>query len=210
MNTMEAYRKFYEESALAGLAKGLWERFGGESEKALMELCGKYAERILQDYQSLNNDAMQRHLCRSIAPTIGAYLALTEQGMDRGEAQTFLEGLFMQAAEKKRQVFHQMTERPDFYAFFFNYGKQAMLQDYPQEYWDTEMVLDSDRAVAFNIRKCIYWEACQRYGCPALCEIFCKSDLVAMEGVSPQIQFGRTQTIGTGGSCCDFSFTASQ
>ena len=103
-----------------------------------------------------------------------------------------------------------MTEREDFYTFFFDYGKQAMLQDYPEEYWGTEMILDSDRAVAFNIRNCIYWDACQKYGCPELCEIFCKSDFVAMEGVSPQIRFGRTQTIGTGGSCCDFSFTAAE
>ncbi|MBQ8603343.1 MAG: L-2-amino-thiazoline-4-carboxylic acid hydrolase [Oscillospiraceae bacterium] len=35
---------------------------------------------------------------------------------------------------------------------------------------------------------------------------FCDSDIYCY-GNLPGIKFERTQTLGTGGSCCDFSFT---
>ena len=103
--TMEDYRKFFAESALSGLEKGLQERFSGKESEEMLEACGRQADKILNDYHSIENDAMQRHLSRSIAPAIGAYLALTERGTGREGARAFLEKIFMQAAEKSGRYF---------------------------------------------------------------------------------------------------------
>lgn len=205
---MERYQEYFAGGAMPELQEQLTAKFGGEQAEDLFLKIGARVDAIHADYQFLKNDAMQGHIRRSIAPAIGCYLVLTENGTDRQEAYNFVEEQFVKSATRKGQMFGEMTKRDDFYEFFFRYGKQSLLNDYPAEFWNTEMVHDDDTRVAFNIGKCIYWEAAQKYGCPELCEIFCKCDYVAMEGVYPKVLFERSQTLGTGGSCCDFGFSA--
>lgn len=42
-------------------------------------------------------------------------------------------------------------------------------------------------------------------GCPEACRFFCECDNYAF-GDLKKVGFRRTQTLGTGGDCCDFHF----
>lgn len=54
-----------------------------------------------------------------------------------------------------------------------------------------------------TITKCLWHTACVENGCAELCSLFCDVDDVTYGGLK-KISFSRTQTLGYGGSCCDF------
>lgn len=62
------------------------------------------------------------------------------------------------------------------------------------------------KMLKMDMTACPYCRYAERFGCPELTPVFCDSDL-ASYGKLPGIRFERTQTLGTGGDCCDFCFT---
>lgn len=67
----------------------------------------------------------------------------------------------------------------------------------------------SPSCVRLTFHQCPYYSYCAQYGVPELCDVFCTSDDIAAESMAPYIQFTRTQTIGRGGTCCDFDYKIS-
>lgn len=57
---------------------------------------------------------------------------------------------------------------------------------------------------ARDMTVCPYFETCKKYGCPEITQFFCKSDDITYGNLHPKLVWGRTQTLGTGGECCDF------
>ena len=57
---------------------------------------------------------------------------------------------------------------------------------------------------ARDMTVCPYFETCKKYGCPEITQFFCKSDDITYGNMHPKLVWGRTQTLGTGGECCDF------
>ena len=55
-----------------------------------------------------------------------------------------------------------------------------------------------------DMTRCPYVDTCVRYGCPELARISCQADDVTYGNLHPRLIWARTQTLGTGGSCCDF------
>ena len=54
-----------------------------------------------------------------------------------------------------------------------------------------------------DITQCPYNKYLTEQGCPEINPLFCENDVHAY-GHLPGLKFTRTQTIGTGGECCDF------
>lgn len=61
-----------------------------------------------------------------------------------------------------------------------------------------------EKPFARDMLACPYYETCQKYGCPELTQFFCKSDDITYGNMHPKLIWKRTQTLGTGGACCDF------
>ncbi|MBQ7851208.1 MAG: L-2-amino-thiazoline-4-carboxylic acid hydrolase [Clostridia bacterium] len=59
-------------------------------------------------------------------------------------------------------------------------------------------------AFAADMTRCPYVETCAKYGVPELAQISCKADDITYGNLHPRLVWARTQTLGTGGSCCDF------
>lgn len=57
---------------------------------------------------------------------------------------------------------------------------------------------------AADMLRCPYVDACARYGCPELAQFSCRADDITYGALHPRLIWARTQTLGTGGSCCDF------
>lgn len=55
-----------------------------------------------------------------------------------------------------------------------------------------------------DMTRCPYVETCQRYGVPELTQFACRADDVTYGNLHPRLLWGRTQTLGMGGECCDF------
>ena len=57
---------------------------------------------------------------------------------------------------------------------------------------------------AVDMTLCPYVAACRRYGCPELPQFACRADDITYGKLHPNLVWARTQTMGMGGSCCDF------
>lgn len=72
---------------------------------------------------------------------------------------------------------------------------------------DYETVKQTPNAFEVNVSGCRYAQFYQELGAPELGFLLtCSSDFSWAEGLSPDIQFTRTQTIMQGASHCDFSY----
>ena len=59
-------------------------------------------------------------------------------------------------------------------------------------------------AFAADMTRCPYVETCAKYGVPELTQFSCRADDITYGNLHPRLIWARTQTLGTGGSCCDF------
>ena len=57
---------------------------------------------------------------------------------------------------------------------------------------------------AADMTRCPYAQTCLRHGCPELTRFSCRADDITYGSLHPRLVWARTQTLGTGGSCCDF------
>lgn len=63
---------------------------------------------------------------------------------------------------------------------------------------------ECNNGFAADMTKCPYVETCKKYDCPELARFFCQSDDYCYGNMHPNLIWGRTKTLGTGGECCDF------
>lgn len=68
-----------------------------------------------------------------------------------------------------------------------------------------EILISDKREFRFNMTQCPYVKYFKRAGFPELCKMSCIADEYSY-GHMKNITFERTQTLGTGGVCCDFCF----
>jgi len=57
---------------------------------------------------------------------------------------------------------------------------------------------------AVDMLHCPYFETCKKYGCPELTQFSCRADDITYGNLHKNLIWARTQTLATGGSCCDF------
>lgn len=72
--------------------------------------------------------------------------------------------------------------------------------------FDYEKPIISKTCLQMDMTFCPYCKYTAILGCPELTFVFCESDS-ATYGNMPGIKFERTQTLGTGGTRCDFKFS---
>ena len=61
-------------------------------------------------------------------------------------------------------------------------------------------------AIRFRMNTCFYYKTLAAYGAPELTASFCRVDDLIYGGMSAQVLWQRTQTIGRGAEYCDFCF----
>lgn len=105
-----------------------------------------------------------------------------------------------------RQLLSKNAQVPKEVAVIFSLGVKTTFGE--KAGFSYRFISDTSRDLEFDMLKCPYTDYCKKYGCEELTHIFCKNDEYAY-GNLPGINFIRTETIGTGGSCCDFKFKRS-
>jgi len=92
---------------------------------------------------------------------------------------------------------------------FKEYGKAMMAATVQSGLQEIELVEDSPRALAFNVKYCVWCEVAKKLGDPSICyftscygdEVFFPKAVAAGGG-----RFTRTGTLATGAPVCDFRF----
>lgn len=98
-------------------------------------------------------------------------------------------------------------EKLEKFPMFFSLYRKAFLRIVCfSDKWTTENAFGEANRFGFEIHRCLWYDTCVKCGCPELCRVFCDSDYENF-GQMKKTVFSRTQTLGTGGTMCDFVFS---
>lgn len=146
-----------------------------------------------------------KHLDGTILPTVALYKALLE--IDPENALKSANTVMMNICEKGGAVAGKILKLPGMKsAFMWLLPKMAVKMFGESCGFQYENYEVSRCSLKMDMTACPYCRYAILFGCPELTPVFCDSDF-ATYGNLPGIRFERTQTLGTGGSFCDFKFT---
>ena len=199
MNTM---KQFFNSTNTEGYRKLLSERFPQIDQDRLFEEAEKILTRIKAEHAGLSS--LERlHTDNKIFPCIALYKALQDV-MAKEEALRIMGDATLIKASASGDMFRKKlrTRRASgmFVTMFSKiadiiFGEKAgfEVKHYKTEKYDAR----------FDMLACPYHRWFTEYGCGELCQFACKSDEYAY-GNLDHIVFERSETLGTGGSRCDF------
>ncbi|MCM1133338.1 MAG: L-2-amino-thiazoline-4-carboxylic acid hydrolase [Ruminococcus flavefaciens] len=169
----------------------------------LWETAEKVFIKLMEDEPN-QSEALARHTHISIFPAIAIYKAIS--GKYPEKAMAVLENGSAYVSKKAGEKYSEILKFPGVKYIFLNIFSKGVKKGFGSEAgFSHEFISDSGRKLEFNVTKCPYQYYCTKYGCAEIVHIFCRNDEYAY-GNLPYIRFIRTQTLGTGGNCCDFKF----
>jgi hypothetical protein len=156
----------------------------------------RYSQRVLQKI----------HFEKNILPAIAAYKILLMDGNNPDEAQATLDSLLEAGVAGQKRLYRFWGRFPFFFDMLKWILKPLTLLQYPEAGWRMEFPNLGSDVVALDSHACFYLQVLTEYGVPELTRHFCRLDDLLFEGVTPHVRFERTQTMGRGGSMCDFRY----
>ena len=185
------------------IRKGLVKRYGEEETVKIVGLAEGHYDRCEALCQGAS-EGEWAHLSGTILPTVAVYKALLE--VDADHALQYAHDIMMELCEKGGAMVGKLLKAPGMKSvFMWLLPKMAVKLFGPSCGFAYENYEATKRKLKMDMTACPYCRYAQKLGCPELMPIFCDSDL-ATYGNLPGIKFERTQTLGTGGTKCDFRF----
>lgn len=182
----------------------LEKEYGAEKAHSIMARAFKRYEEIEADNQD-EPKAYYIHTRERIYPSIAMFDAMTTEGINREETADFLVQLYRWRAGKMAPKIKALFKIPGLYKtvpkFFFNMTQKKFG---PQMGFRAENQHLDENGMRFDMVVCPYHDKCRDYGCPEIVKGFCEADDICYGNMHPKLLWGRTQTLGKGGSCCDF------
>ena len=135
----------------------------------------------------------------TILPRTAVYTVLKRRGLD---AEKLMEKYLREVqGPTARDQYASLEWVPRFFEIFRWAFRKATASS---DAWDSTFEAEKDR-FDLTIHKCLWYDTCVECGCPEACRFFCECDNYSF-GELKKVGFRRTQTLGTGGDCCDFHF----
>ena len=135
----------------------------------------------------------------TILPRTAVYTVLKRRGLD---AEKLMEKYLREVqGPTARDQYASLEWVPRFFEIFRWAFRKATASS---DAWDSTFEAEKGR-FDLTIHKCLWYDTCVECGCPEACRFFCECDNYSF-GELKKVGFRRTQTLGTGGSCCDFHF----
>ena len=178
--------------------------YGEETTKQVTVLAEKHyaaCELLCQDASK----GERQHLDGTILPTVALYKALQE--IDSENALDSAHKVMMNLCEMAGAVAGKLMKIQGMKSVFMWFLPKMAVNMFGENcgfrYENYEV---GKRMLKMDMTDCPYCRYAKLLGVPELTYVFCDSDF-ATYGNLPGIRFVRTQTLGTGGNCCDFRFT---
>jgi hypothetical protein len=162
-------------------------------------------DELLSRARRYEKKALRFHFEDNLLPAIAAYSVLLMDGMDRDAAGDALDSLLEAGLESERRMYRFWGRFPFFFDMLRAALRPMMDAQFP-EGWNVEWIEPSRDLVGLNCRACFYLDRLTEYGFPELTPHFCRLDDLLAAEAAPAIRFERTQTIGRGGTMCDFRY----
>lgn len=144
------------------------------------------------------------HLSNTILPTCATYKALLEA--DAPNALAVTHEALISLCRMGNRMMQVMLRIPGMKGLFMRLLPKMALDMFGREcgFDYTNFHADKTR-LTMDTLVCPYCKYARLLDCEALMPTFCESDFATYGGL-PGIRFERTQTLGTGGTMCDFRF----
>lgn len=187
--------------------KFLVKKSGSIQTDQLLEQYRKNYKDLCLHFSLPKDRVLQFHLRSAILPVLAFYQVLLP--MNKGDRETTI----AEITEVVRDWILRMTRNflvplryiPDPFRLF-KPGFDIVMKLFPPSGFDTRYLEKSEERIAFDINRCFYLNTLTRYGVPELTTVFCAADEAMAELFPSSIEFQRTQTLGRGGSHCDFQY----
>jgi len=187
-----------------GLREVLAARFGGGAVAAIRVASERRLGELLAKAEAGGKSANQMRVLRgTILPRVALYLALAESYGEEAAYDAVREYMLAVVAVRMGGMYALFSKLPGFF-WMFRKGSAAMLAR--SDAWDVAFVCNDRDSIAYNIKRCLWYDACVENGCPGLCEAFCDADDVIYGGVDG-VRFERCGTLAKGYPCCDFLYS---
>ncbi|HPH97619.1 MAG TPA: L-2-amino-thiazoline-4-carboxylic acid hydrolase [Anaerolineaceae bacterium] len=161
--------------------------------------------RLYAERPRFAEDHLRDHLEEHILPGLALYQVLLEDGMEKDAALELCAEMIALHAREVNRVVQKIGGQP-FFFFLLRKIIRSMMDYKFSTGWTTTWIEDSPQRVAFDITRCFYLDTLRFYGAPELTPAFCASDDAMMEGISPQVAWKRTTTLGRGDERCNFCY----
>lgn len=176
--------------------------FGQNLGNRLYYLQKKKLQTILELTTGKSNKQMIT-LAKTILPRISLYKVLQEEFSEKKKAYDTLEKYMLTIVGPKLNKQYSLLEFVPGYFYIFRKIMAGTVNN--SDNWITEVIKNDCTSVAYNISKCLWYDACVENDCFELCKIFCDVDHV-IYGSMKKVKFIRKGTLATGNSFCDFCF----
>lgn len=190
------------DSKYAAAYKREMEKIFLESEAASLWNAAEVTFQKLLEENPNQPEAVAGHTQGNIFPAIAVYKTVAAKYPDL--AMEILENGAAAVSKVRGLQYAKLLKIPGLKGIFLKIFSKGVKRGFgPEAGFSHKFITDSKRELAFHVTKCPYKDYCERYGCGEIVRVFCKNDEYAY-GNLPGIRFIRTQTLGTGGNCCDF------
>lgn len=200
---MRTSKNFFDkDTAYKMMRKDMIHKYGKDKTKTIFDKASEELELLYNEYHNIP-EGERRHTHESIFPRIALYRVLLEELPDK--AMSIMDLAVENAGIKVGKILNVLTSIPGMKSIFikiFKYMTKEMFgpsAGFQQQFYETKK-----DELRFDIIECPYCKYCRLCGCDDLTHTFCDSDIYCYGHLSG-IDFKRTQTLGTGGDCCDFN-----
>ena len=186
--------------------RGLTSQLGEDRAREIVAHAGERYDDLYARREHYEHGSLRQHLEGGILPGVALYRTLLAECETQEEAMSLTGVVFQEWAAEDRKRMERLARLPGYYWILRATISSIMRHTFPEEGWQREWLEKSGNAVAFNMKSCFYQDVLERYGVPELTELYCKSDDLIYEDLSPKVRWARTRTLGRGDDCCDFRF----
>lgn len=188
---------------LGYIRKELIKLYGKEKTNVIIELAQKhYQECLLLCKDASKGEFM--HLENTILPTTSFYKSLLE--VDNKNALKNTNAILIGLCEKGGKALNSIIKFPGMKSLFMKILSKMATKMFGRECgFDYENFKTNKKCLQMDMTMCPYVKYAKRFKVEELAPIFCESDFATYGNLSG-ISFERTETLGTGGSKCDFKF----
>ena len=177
-------------------------KFGEERGGHLADLAEVRFHKLLQEASPKSKQQM-KVFAGMLLPRIALYQILLENDFSQEEALKIMEEhMVILGAEPLKKKYESMDKMPFAYGLF-EFGFTHIVPG--SDLWEADIDTSEKDSFSVTMHRCFWHDTYREYGCPEVCQFACACDDITY-GDLKHIAYHRTQTLGTGGSCCDFHF----
>lgn len=192
---------------LGFIKKQLVKIYGKEKTDVIVDLAQKHYQECLE----LCKDASKgewTHLEDTILPTTAVYKALLE--VDNENALINTNDIIINLCETGGSILNNILKVPGMPSVFMKVLPKMAVKLFGRECGFDYINFEANKnRMQMVMTMCPYVKYAKRFQVEELMPVFCNSDF-ATYGSLEKITFRRTETLGTGGSKCDFSFVRNE